>query len=704
MDIAEAGAHDPEQVQGSGVSAGFFSTLRVQPLLGRVFHPGEDQATSPPEVILSESLWRRRFGASPAVLGQTISVAGSRSTIVGVMPSSFGFPRENTELWINLQLAPPTRRGPFLYRGIARLKPGVTLEQAQADTNAIGRRIMREHPYYKNLTLPVVGLREALVGSVKTPLLVLIGAVALVLLIAVGNVANLMLARATVREREMALRLSLGAGRSRLIRQLLTESVVLAVVGGVAGLGLAYGGIQLLRAWNPGNLPLIAFVHLDSRALAFMLLVSSLTGVLFGLAPALQNSRADLNSTLKEAGRGSAGATRRRMRAGLVVAEIALSLMLLVGAGLLLRSLALLQRVTGGFTAPPEQLLTMEISSTDRKYREAPALRAYYDQVVERARHLPGVESAAVSDTLPPNRQSDADIFTIPGQVLGPNETNPAVSDAVVGPGYFETLGIPLRAGRYFTEFDTEHSAPVVIISESMARRFFPDGAIGHRLKQSGPTNNAPYMQIAGVVADVKYTGLERDTDMAYYMPYQQNYSRPIFLVVRSTVAAATLASMLRREIQAIDRTVTLSAVSTMQQALDSDFAQPRFNTMLLLLFAGVALLLAMVGIYGVTAYSVAQRYTEIGIRMALGAGRATVLNMMIREGAGLALIGIVLGLAGAFILTRLLSTLLFGVSATDPLTFAATSFGLLAVALLATFIPAQRATRISPIRALRYQ
>jgi len=703
MDLAGTG--DPEQVQGAAVTAGFFGTLQARPLLGRLFLPGEDQAGSPAEAVLSESLWRRRFAASPAAIGQTISVSGAAATIIGVAPSGFGFPSENTELWTNIHLVPPTRRGPFFFHGIARLKPGVTLDRAQAETNAIGRRIMRENPYYKNLTLPVVSLREALVGSVQTPLLVLIGAVGLVLLIAVGNVANLLLARATVRQREMALRLSLGAARGRLIRQLLTESVLLAVAGGAAGLALSYGGIQLLRAWNPGNLPLAGFIHLDSRALSFMLLISLLTGILFGLAPALQSSRASLNSALKEGGRATAGSARRHTRAAFVVAEVALSLMLLVGAGLLLRSLALLQHVTGGFAAPPQELLTMAISPTDRKYNDAAPVRAYYDQVLERVRRLPGVQSAAVSDSLPPNSQSDADTFMIEGQALAAGETNPAVSDAVVGPGYFETMRIPLRRGRYFTDRDNQDSAPVAIVSESLARHFFPDrDPIGQRIKQSGPDYKVPYMEIAGVVGDVKYTGLQNETDAAYYMPYRQNNGRQMFLVVRSTLGVAGLAPVLRRQIRSIDPGVTLNAVSTMQNALDTDFAQPRFNTILLALFAGIALLLAAVGIYGVIAYSVARRTHEIGVRMALGAGRANVLGMVMRQGARLALIGIALGLAGAFILTRLLSTLLFGVSATDPFTFAAVALGLLAVALLATFIPAHRATRISPVTALRYE
>jgi putative ABC transport system permease protein len=697
----------PEQVQGASVTAGFFSTLGVRPLIGRTFAAGEDKPTAGLLAVLSESIWRRRFAAGSSVLGQTILVNGAPATVIGVMPSAFSFPRRETEVWTNLLLNPPTRYGPWFYRGVARLKPGVTLQQAQAETNNIGRRMMQQNSYYKRLTLPVLGLRDAILGTTLKPaILVLAGAVGLVLLIAVVNVANLMLARATVREREMALRLSLGAGRGRLVRQLLTESVLLALIGGAAGLALAWGGVELIRAWNPGNLPLNDSVRLDGGALCFMVLVSMLAGVLFGLAPALESARADLNSTIKEGGRaGATSRVRGRARETLVVSEIAISLMLLVGAGLLLRSFVNLQRVTGGFSTPPRQIVTMLISPGNRKYNDARAGLAFYDEVLRRARAVPGVEAAAVTDSLPPDRQGDADTFQIEGQTLAPGEPNPIVSDATVGPDFFQSLGIPLVKGRYFTDHDSQDSRPVAIVSEGFARRFFPNQeSVGKRIKQSGPELGNKWMQVVGVVGNVKYLGLTVDTDPAYYMPFAQTYGPRMSLVVRSAGDAALLAAALHRDIQSIDPGVTLAQIGTMEQALTQSVSQPRFDTMLLGLFAGIALLLAAVGIYGLIAYAVAQRTHEIGVRMALGAAPADVVLMVVRQGASLAVIGIVLGLGGALTLTRLLKTMLFGVGISDPLTFAAAPLGLMLVVLLATFFPALRATRISPVVALKYE
>jgi putative ABC transport system permease protein len=697
----------PEQVQGASVTAGFFSTLEVRPLIGRTFTAGEDQPATSSLAVIGESIWRRRFAASSGVLGQTILVNGAVSTVIGVMPGEFRFPQRQTEVWTNLPLNPPARYGPWFYRGVARLKPGVTLQQAQAETNQIGLRMMQQNSYYKRLTLPVLGLRDALLGTTLKPaILVLAGAVGLVLLIAVVNVANLMLARATVREREMALRRALGAGRGRLVRQLLTESVLLSAMGGVAGLALAWGGIHLIRAWNPGNLPLIDSVRLDAGALGFMVLVSVLTGVLFGLVPALESARADLNSTIKEGGRaGVSSQARGRARAALVVSEIAVSLMLLVGAGLLLRSFVNLQGVTGGFRTPPRQILTMLISPGNRKYNDARAGLAFYDEVLRRARNVPGVESAAVTDSLPPDRQGDADTFAIDGQTLPPGEMNPIVSDVTVGPDFFQALGIPLVKGRYFTGHDNRDSTPVAVVSEGFARRFFPNQeAVGKRIRQSGPGSGNNWMEIVGVVGNVKYLGLTVDTDPAYYMPFAQTYGPRMFLAVSSPGDAARLAAALRREIQSIDPGVTLAQIGTMEQALGLSVSQPRFDTMLLALFAGIALLLAAVGIYGLVAYSVAQRTHEIGVRMALGAAQADVVRMVVRQGARLAVIGIVLGLGGALALTRLLKTMLFGIGVTDTLTFAAAPLGMMLVVLLATFLPALRATRISPVAALRHE
>jgi putative ABC transport system permease protein len=697
----------PEQVQGASVTAGFFSTLAVRPLIGRTFAGGEDQPATGSLAVLSESIWRRRFAASPAVLGETILVNGAPAKVIGVMPGVFRFPQRQTEVWTNLLLNPPTRFGPWFYRGVARLKPGVTLQQAQAETNHIGQRLMQQNSNYHRLTLPVLGLRDALLGTTLKPaILVLAGAVGLVLLIAVVNVANLMLARATVREREMALRLSLGAGRGRLVRQLLTESVLLAAMGGAAGLALAWGGIELVRAWNPGDLPLIDSVRLDAGALGFTVLVSMLTGVLFGLTPALQSARADLNATIKEGGRaGSSSRARGRTRAALVVSEIAVSLMLLVGAGLLLRSFGNLQRVTGGFSTPPRQILTMLISPGGRKYKDARAGLAFYDEVLRRARAVPGVETAELSDSLPPDQQGDADSFMMEGQTLAPGEINPIVTDATVGPDYFRTLGIPLLKGRYFSEHDNRDSAPVAIVSEGFANRFYPNQeALGKRIQQSGPGMGNPWLEIVGVVGNMKYLGLTVDTDPAYYMAFAQSYGPRMFLAVRAPGDAGRVAEPLRRAIQSIDPGVTLAQIGTMEQALALSVSQPRFDTMLLGLFAGIALLLAAVGIYGLIAYSVAQRTHEIGVRMALGAARADVVRMVVRQGARLAAIGIVLGLGGALALTSLLKTMLFGIGVTDALTFLAAPLGMMLVVLLATFVPAIRATRISPVVALRYE
>ncbi len=547
-----------------------------------------------------------------------------------------------------------------------------------------------------------------MVGNIRAALFAFLGAVFLLLGIAAVNVACLLLARATAREKEIALRVSLGAASGRLIRQLLTESLLLSVLGGGAGCMLAYAGIAALRAWNPGNFPRIDEVRLDGMALGFALLISLLTGLLFGLAPAFQTGRDKLASSLREGGRGgTAHAGRRRLQSALVMGELALALILVTSAGLLVRSFVLLGQVNSGAQAPPENVLSMKISPIPSTYRNSDQIIPFYQRVLERVKAVPGVTYAAISDSLPPDRQNDYDTFVIQGQQFAPGETNPAVTCPIVSPDYFRALGIPLVRGRFFTDHDVENAPPVVIISESMARRYFPnDNPLGHRLKASGPDlNGSPYMEIVGVVGGVRYTGLDDQPADAYYQPYAQTmYYQRTNLVVRSAGPAMSLANSLRSAIREIDKDTVISDVNTMEEALGASVVGPRFRTLLLGGFAFCALVLAAIGIYGVIAYSVAQRTQEIGIRMALGAHRSNVIRQVVIEGLRLALAGTALGIAGAFLATRLLASLLYSVKATDPVTFAIGPLILIAVALVASFLPACRAAMVDPVIALRHE
>jgi putative ABC transport system permease protein len=703
------GAKEPEQAQGVAATAGFFSALRVQPLMGRVFLPGDDAANADGVVVVSENWWRSSLAADPGILGRKLNLNGVPCTVVGVMPSSFHFPRPPFKLWTNLRLVPPKRRGPFGWTGLARLKPGTTMAQAQIDTNAVAHRIEQENPVtYHHMTMPVAPLRDGMIGNVRTALLAFLGAVLVLLAIAAVNVACLLLARATSREKEIALRVSLGAGSGRLIRQLLTESLLLSVLGGAAGCVLAYLGIAALRAWNPGNLPRLEDVRLDMGALGFALLASVATGLLFGLAPAFQSGRNTPATSLREGGRGgTARAGRRRLQAILVMGELALALMLVTSAGLLVRSFVLLGQVHSGAQAPPENVLSMKISPIQSKYRTSEQIIPFYSRVLERAQATPGVAYAAISDSLPPDRQYDYDTFVIQGQQLAPGEINPAVTCPIVSPDYFRALGIPLVRGRFFTEHDNGDAPPVVIISESLARRYFPsENPLGRRLKASGPDlHDTPFMEIVGVVGGVRYTGLDDAAADAYYQPYAQTlYYQRTNLVIRSNGPAAALAPTLRREIRELDQDTVISDVTTMEEALGASVVGPRFRTLLVGGFALCALLLAAIGIYGVIAYSVAQRTQEIGIRMALGAGRGNVIGQVVAQGVRLALAGTVLGIAGALLATRLLASLLFAIKATDVVTFAVGPLILIAVAMLASFLPACRAAMVDPVIALRHE
>ena len=696
-----------EQVLGGVVTADFFSTLGVTPVLGRTLLPHEDRPGSPRVAVLSYGLWQGRFGSSTSVIGHEIVLNGSNYTVIGVMPHSFVSSRE-IQLWTNLVIDPPSQRGPYYLTGQARLKPGVTLEQARADLSTIARRIEQQNPLTNsNITFRAVPLEEAIVGDVRPALLVLLGAVAFVLLIASANVANLMLARRSVREREVAIRSALGASRARLTIQLLTESVLLAAIGGLSGLLLAGWGVKLLLKLGPSNLPRLEEITIDARVLAFACVLSLVSGTLFGLVPAVEGGRSDLNNALKEGGRGAAeGQHRSRARSVLVVVEIALSLVLLIGGGLMLKSFHRLQTVSPGVNA--DNALTMQISLPRRQYDDNKTV-AFYRQLLEKVQRLPGVESSGVGMALPPNLLEVTDYFTVEGQAET-SERNLGLADLVfVSPDYFRALGVPLVAGRYFSPADRADAPKVAIINQTLARHYWPNqNPVGKRLKTGGaerPKN--PWMEIVGVVGDVKYSGLDAAPEMVLYEPHEQAAWSSMYLVVRTSSKLGdptTLASAVQNAVWSLDKDVPVAHVRTLDQLLSESVEQPRFRTVLLEVFAFIALSLAAVGIYGVLAYSVTQRRREIGVRMAVGAQRRDVLWLVVGQGMLLTLIGVAIGLAGAFGLARFLSTLLYGVRPTDLATFVIVPLLLACVAFLACYIPARRAMRVDPMVALRYE
>ncbi len=705
------GEGEPEEVTGASVTADYFSILGIRPILGRSFQAGDDGPSSANVVLISASLWQRRFGSSHNVIGRVIEVNNSSATIIGVVNEGYGFPARNAELWENLHLK-VMRRGPFFLQGIGLIGRNVTLERAQAETNLIAAKIERANPgVYKRLTMPVESLRNYLVGDLRPALFMMFAAVLAVLLIATVNIANLLLARGSVREREMAVRLSLGAARGRLVQQLLTESVLLSFAGAAAGLLLAFVGVRLFRSFNPAGVPLVNQVQLDWSVLLFTCTISLAVGVLFGLAPALQSARKDLQSALQKGGRtGQASASHHRTRAVLVVTEIALSLMLLIAAGLLLRSFLLLQKVDAGFSAPPENLLTMLVTPKSVRKMDNPfafdsKLVSFYQRTLENVGHLPGVEYAAMADSLPPDNISEDDSFSIAGRPWTDQEF-PSTALPKVSPDYFRALGVPLLRGRFFTQDDTTNSPPVTIISESLARRYFPDmDPVGQKIQESSPNNNnSPYMEIVGVVGDLKYWGLASKTATAYYQPYTQNFSNSGFLLVRSSKPVATLAPMIERQIHTVDKDAVVRRVQTMEDLLSNSVTAPRFRALLVAGFGALALVLAAVGIYGVIAYAVTQRTQEIGVRMALGAQRGDILRIILGRGAVLTFIGLVIGLGASFAAVRTVSPFLFTIGSKDPVVFLLSIGVLWFIAMAATLIPALRATRIDPLVALRYE
>ena len=696
------GAGEPERLTGYLVTTNYFRAFGVQPLLGRAFNPEEERtASGAPVVVLSYGLWQRRFGADPSVVGKTVTIDGKGATVIGVAPQSFQYPA-GTEIWAPLSFDSPemkVRRAHFL-RPVGLLKPGVTAAQAQAETDAIARRLEQQYPESNtNWSLNLVPLQEQVVGNVRTSLWVLLGAVGFVLLIACANVANLMLARATARHKEIAIRTALGASRGRVVRQLLTESLLLSLAGGAVGVLLAMWSVDALVSLAQGNVPRAAEVGVDARVLGFTLAVSVLTGAVFGLFPALRASKPDLNEVLKEGGRSSAGARHNRVRSSLVVAEVALALMLLVGAGLLIRSFVGLQQVNPGFDA--RGVLTTRISLSRSKYAKPEQGAQFFDELQQRVAALPGVEAVGTISELPLSGQPNDTYFTVAEHPPQDSKEQVTADFRRTNHGYFRAMSIPLLRGRGFTEQEARADAKVTVINETLARSFFPDeDPVGKHLVIE-TDGKAPY-EIVGVVADVRHRSLDAGVYQMMYVPTLKVSNNN--LVVRTASDPAGLASAVRQQVAAIDRDQPVSTIRTMADVLSESVAQQRFRTTLLGGFASVALLLAAVGIYGVISYSVTQRTHEIGVRMALGAQRRDVVRLVVRGGLGLTLLGVGLGLAGSFALTRVMSGLLFGVSATDPLTYAGITLLLTSVALLACYRPARRATRVDPMIALRYE
>ena len=701
------GAGDPAQIHGAVVTSGFFETLGVGPLYGRVFGDRETTAGGDRAAILGHGLWQSRFGGDPGIVGRTVMLNGLAHEVVGVMPRGFDNP-DDAEIWT--PLTPSERwkqvmqsRSAFWLRVIGRLRADVRRPSAQSEMDGIAARLERQYPANQGLGVRVVPMHEEIVGDVKRPLLILLGAVGFVLLIACANVANLLLTRAASRQKELAIRGALGASRSRLVRQMLTESVLLAALGGLAGLIVAAWSVDLLHTVAPTNVPRLALVTIDPRVLAYTAFVSVLTGVIFGLAPAFQGSY-NSSEALKEGGRaGAEGGRARRLRSALAVVEIATALVLLIGAGLLVRSFIAMGRVTLGFEA--RQVLALRVDLPRAKYQQDARVASFYEELVARLSALPGVESAAAGSSLLLSSLPNSAGLIVEGRppATGAGTNIPVPFDSV-SPSFFQALRIPLVKGRLFDKTDGADNLPVVVVNEAFVRRFFPaEDPIGRRVAFGrAPDTNTTWLTIVGVVRDTRRGGLDRQPWAELYYPHAQAPDRRMYLIVRTTGDPLSLARAAQSEVWALDRDQPVSSLHTLEAMLTRAQANRRFTTLLLGIFASVALILAAIGVYGVIAYSTAQRTQEIGIRIALGATRQHVIKMVVTEGLKIGALGMIVGVAAAFALTRLMAGLLFEVGVRDPLTFVSLPLLLMALAVAASWIPARRAVRIDPIVALR--
>jgi putative ABC transport system permease protein len=708
------GDGEPEKVSAYGVTANLFQLLGIKPSLGRAFLPEDDRPEANKVVVLSYGLWEKRYGGDRGIINRDILLNGEKYAVVGVMPAGFQFLENYIGLWVPIAFTQKelANRGGHYLTVVARMKPGVTLEQANSNIQTIQQRIERDHRGEAGrISAFVIPLREQLTGDLRHPLIVLMVAVGFVLLIACANIANLLLSRAAKRHKEIAIRTALGASRGRVVRQLLTESLLLSFVGAMIGLLFAGWSFQFLQQLIPVGMKLSARLSIDPSVLGYTLLVTLITGIVFGLAPALQASKIDLNDSLKQAGgRTGLSAGGNKLRSALVVAEVALALVLLVGAGLLIQTfLKLLNQYSG---LQPENVLTLRTQLPLKKYAEHSKRVAFYDEVLQRVKALPGVLSAGYTTSVPLEWKGGTSGFVVEGRSVQEMIAQGLSFDSnhrQVSIDYLRTMGIQLRHGRYFNESDNERSMPVAIINETMARQYWPkEDAVGKRFKLGDPDENRPWMSVIGVVADVRQMGPDLPVKAEMYLPYQQIKDHIFFsprdLIIRISVEPMSLVAAVRREINAVDPDQPISNIRTVNEILDEETATRRVGMTLLTTFAALALILASLGIYGVLSYFVAQHTAEIGVRVALGAQVTDILGLVIKKGMGLALVGVMVGVAASLALTRLMATLLYGVSPTDPTTFVLIALLLTAVALLACYIPARRAAKVDPMVALRYE
>ncbi|HSE19708.1 MAG TPA: ABC transporter permease [Pyrinomonadaceae bacterium] len=701
-----------ERIDLAQTNANFFDVFGVTPQYGRLFTPEDEQAGHPPVVIVSNALWQRRFGSDPSLVGKTITLDGSNFTVIGIAPPGFQYP-DKTELWLPpLKLVPEmfvdqdvtqTRRMGYL-TAVALLKRDVPLRQAASEMETITARLRQQYPDTNNRRFNrVVSLHEHLVGDTNKLLWLLLGAVTFVLLIGCANVANLLLASGAARHKEMAIRTALGASRSRVMRQLFTESTILALAGGAVGLMIAFWGLAAITKFLPADFPRLSEIHIDLRVLGFTLAASVLTGIVFGLAPALQISRSDVQEAIRETGRGAAGSLRQsRFRQALIVVEVALSVVLLAGAGLLFRSFLRLQSVNTGFVS--EQVLTAKLTPAGPGYRDQADFAKFYEQVLEKLGAVPSVQDAGLINTLPLDKGPTL-AFRVDGRPLTTPDKWPPANYRVVSPNYFRAMGIPVLQGRAYTDRDGVNAPRTIIANQQLVHENFPDeNPIGKRITfgNTDEKQQPIWFEIVGVVANVRSLELREEPTSELYFSASQDFWPAMSLVVRSSVEPESLSASVRQVVNEVDKSVPVSSVKMMDHIVSESITQPRFNLFLLGLFGAVAIVLSAAGIYGVTAYTVTQRTHELGIRIALGAQVGDVLKMILGQGMAVIGVGLVVGLAAAFALMRLLRSLLFGVGENDPLTFAAITLVLVFVALIACYIPARRATKVDPLVALR--